>query len=422
LIPGAGVAVFAPFLPVMALIVQKYGGTSVGTPERILNCARRILETQQAGHQVIAVVSAMSGVTNNLIDLANQVSKDPTEREMDVLLATGEQTTIALTAMAINDLGGQAVSLTGAQAGISTDRVHTKARIVNITPDAVRRMLDAGKIVILAGFQGETASHEITTLGRGGSDLTAIAMAGAIKADLCQIFTDVNGVYTCDPRVVPAAQKIEEISYDEMLEMASSGSKVMQSRSVEFAKKFGVVFEVRNSMNDQPGTLVKEETPGMESVVVRGVSLERNQAKVTIDDVPDRPGVSSVIFGAIAGANIVIDVIVQNVATDGTTDISFTLSAAELPKAEKVLSEVLPQLGDKVTMRSESGIAKLSVVGIGMRSHSGVAARMFGALAKQGINIQMISTSEIKVAVTVAEAQIEQAARAVHTEFGLDAV
>ena len=422
MIPGAGVAVFAPFLPVMALIVQKYGGTSVGTPERILNCARRILETQQAGHQVIAVVSAMSGVTNNLIDLANQVSKDPTEREMDVLLATGEQTTIALTAMAINDLGGQAVSLTGAQAGISTDRVHTKARIVNITPDAVRRMLDAGKIVILAGFQGETASHEITTLGRGGSDLTAIAMAGAIKADLCQIFTDVNGVYTCDPRVVPTAQKIEEISYDEMLEMASSGSKVMQSRSVEFAKKFGVVFEVRNSMNDQPGTLVKEETPGMESVVVRGVSLERNQAKVTIDDVPDRPGVSSVIFGAIAGANIVIDVIVQNVATDGTTDISFTLSAAELAKAEKVLSEVLPQLGDKVTMRSESGIAKLSVVGIGMRSHSGVAARMFGALAKQGINIQMISTSEIKVAVTVAEAQIEQAARAVHTEFGLDAV
>ncbi len=406
----------------MALIVQKYGGTSVGTPERILNCARRILETQRAGNQVIAVVSAMSGVTNNLIDLANQVSKDPTEREMDVLLATGEQTTIALTAMAINDLGGQAVSLTGAQAGISTDRVHTKARIVNITPDAVRRMLDEGKIVILAGFQGENANHEITTLGRGGSDLTAIAMAGAIKADLCQIFTDVNGVYTCDPRVVPVAQKIEEISYDEMLEMASSGSKVMQSRSVEFAKKFGVIFEVRNSMNDEPGTLVKEETPGMESVVVRGVSLERNQAKVTIDDVPDRPGVSSVIFGAIAKANVVIDVIVQNVATDGTTDISFTLSAAELAKAEAVLNEVLPQLGDAVTMRSESGIAKLSVVGIGMRSHSGVAARMFGALAKQGINIQMISTSEIKVAVTVAEAQIEQAARAVHTEFGLDAI
>ncbi len=406
----------------MALIVQKYGGTSVGTPERILNCARRILETQRAGNQVIAVVSAMSGVTNNLISLASQVSKEPTEREMDVLLATGEQTTIALTAMAINDLGGQAVSLTGAQAGISTDRMHTKARIVNITPDAVRRMLDEGKIVILAGFQGQTASQEITTLGRGGSDLTAIAMAGAIKADLCQIYTDVNGVFTCDPRVVSQAQKIDEISYDEMLEMASSGSKVMQSRSVEFAKKFGVVFEVRNSMNDQPGTLVKEETPGMEAVVVRGVSLERNQAKVTIDDVPDRPGVSSLIFGAIADAGTVIDVIVQNVATDGTTDISFTLSAAELPKAEKALKAVLPQLGEGVTMRSESGIAKLSVVGIGMRSHSGVAARMFGALAKQGINIQMISTSEIKVAVTVAESQIEQAARAVHAEFGLDAV
>jgi aspartate kinase len=419
LIPWRFVAVSQPFFDLMALIVQKYGGTSVGTPERILNCARRILETQQAGHQVIAVVSAMSGVTNNLIDLANQVSKDPTEREMDVLLATGEQTTIALTAMAINDLGGQAVSLTGAQAGISTDRVHTKARIVNITPDAVRRMLDAGKIVILAGFQGETASHEITTLGRGGSDLTAIAMAGAIKADLCQIFTDVNGVYTCDPRVVPAAQKIEEISYDEMLEMASSGSKVMQSRSVEFAKKFGVVFEVRNSMNDQPGTLVKEETPGMESVVVRGVSLERNQAKVTIDDVPDRPGVSSVIFGAIAGANIVIDVIVQNVATDGTTDISFTLSAAELPKAETVMSEVLQQLGDKVTMRSESGIAKLSVVGIGMRSHSGVAAQLFRALAAAGVNIQMISTSEIKITVVVDEAAGPKAVRAAHREFHL---
>ena len=378
----------------MALIVQKYGGTSVGTPERIINCARRILDTQRAGNQVIAVVSAMSGVTNNLIELANKVSQEPTEREMDVLLATGEQTTIALTAMAINDLGGHAVSLTGAQAGISTDRVHTKARIVNIPPEAVRKMLDEGKIVIPAGFQGQTDSLDITTLGRGGSDLTAIAMAGAIKADLCQIFTDVDGVYTCDPRVVPTAQKIAEISYDEMLEMASSGSKVMQSRSVEFAKKFGVVFEVRNSMNDQPGTIVKEETPGMESVVVRGVSLERNQATGTIDDVPDRPGGSS---------------------------ISFTLSAAELPKAEKVLAEVLPRLGDAVTMRSESGIAKLSVVGIGMRSHSGVAARMFSALARQNINIQMISTSEIKVAVTVAESQIEQAARAVHTEFGLDA-
>ena len=408
----------------MALIVQKYGGTSVGNPERIRNCARRILETQRAGNQVVAVVSAMSGVTDSLIKLAREVSleRDPIEREMDVLLATGEQTTIALTAMAINALGGKAVSLTGAQAGISTDRVHTKARIVNITPDAVHKMLDEGNIVMLAGFQGETASGEITTLGRGGSDLTAIAMAAAIKADLCQIYTDVDGVYTCDPRVVKVATKIEDLSYDEMLEMASSGSKVMQSRSVEFAKKFGVRFEVRNSMNNNPGTIVKEETPGMESVVVRGVSLERNQAKVTIDDVPDRPGISSAIFGAIAGANIMVDMIVQNVSFDGETDISFTLSAVDLPKAEAALNAILPSLGDKVTLRTESGIAKLSVVGIGMRSHSGVAAKMFKALADVSVNILMISTSEIKTAVIVNEGDIENAARAVHTAFGLDAV
>ncbi len=408
----------------MALIVQKYGGTSVGNPERIRNCARRILETQRAGHQVVAVVSAMSGVTDNLIKLAKEVSpeQEPSEREMDVLLSTGEQTTIALTAMAINALGGKAVSLTGAQAGISTDRVHTKARIVNITPDAVHKMLDEGNIIMLAGFQGETASGEITTLGRGGSDLTAIAMAAAIKADLCQIYTDVDGVYTCDPRVVKTATKIQEISYDEMLEMASSGSKVMQSRSVEFAKKFGVRFEVRSSLNNNPGTLVKEETPGMESVVVRGVSLERNQAKITIDDVADRPGISSAIFGAIAGANIMVDMIVQNVSFDGETDISFTLSAADLPKAETALKAILPSLGDEVTLRAESGIAKLSVVGIGMRSHSGVAAKMFKALADVSVNILMISTSEIKTAVIVQEADIETAAKAVHTAFGLDAV
>jgi aspartate kinase len=407
----------------MALIVQKYGGTSVGNPERIRNCARRILETQRAGNQVVAVVSAMSGVTDSLIKLAKEVSpeREPIEREMDVLLATGEQTTIALTAMAINALGGKAVSLTGAQAGISTDRVHTKARIVNITPDAVKKMLDEGNIVMLAGFQGETASGEITTLGRGGSDLTAIAMAAAIKADLCQIYTDVDGVFTCDPRVVKTAKKIEEISYEEMLEMASSGSKVMQSRSVEFANKFGVRFEVRNSMNNNPGTIVKEETPGMESVVVRGVSLERNQAKVTIDDVADRPGISAAIFGAISQANITIDMIVQNVSFDGITDISFTLSAADLPKAEAALKAVVPNLGDKATLRTQSGIAKVSVVGIGMRSHSGVAAKMFKALADAKINIQMISTSEIKTAVIVDETEVENAARVVHTAFGLDA-
>lgn len=405
----------------MALIVQKYGGTSVGNPERIRNVARRVLETQREGNQVVVVVSAMSGVTDNLIKLSKEVSREPNEREMDVLLATGEQTTIALTAMAINDMGGKGASLTGAQAGISTDGVHTKARIANITPDAVHKLLDDGHVVIIAGFQGQTADGNITTLGRGGSDLTAIAMAAAIKADLCQIFTDVDGVYTCDPRVVKTATKIPELSYDEMLEMASSGSKVMQSRSVEFAKKFGVRFEVRNSMNNNPGTIVKEETPGMESVVVRGVSLERNQAKVTIDDVPDRPGVSAAIFGAIAKANIMIDMIVQNVSFDGLTDISFTLSAADLPKAEAALKEVIATLGEGVELRVQSGIAKCSVVGIGMRSHSGVAAKMFKALADSSINIIMISTSEIKVAVIVEESEIEAASRAVHTAFGLDA-
>ncbi len=405
----------------MALIVQKYGGTSVGNPERIKNVARRVLESQRAGNQIIVVVSAMSGVTDSLLKLAAEVSEHPTEREMDVLLATGEQTTIALTAMAINQLGGSASSLTGAQAGISTDGVHTKARIANITPDAVHRLLDDGNIVIIAGFQGQTSDGRITTLGRGGSDLTAIAMAAAVKADLCQIFTDVDGVYTCDPRVVKVAQKIETISYDEMLEMASSGSKVMQSRSVEFAKKFGVRFEVRNSMNTNPGTLVKEEENGMESVVVRGVSIERNQAKVTIDDVPDLPGVAAKVFDAITKANIVVDMIVQNVSWDSETDISFTLSAADLPKAEAALKPLVSGLGDKVELRTQSGIAKLSIVGIGMRSHSGVASKMFTALANAGINIQMISTSEIKTAVIVNESEIENAARVVHTAFGLDA-
>ncbi|MDB6071870.1 MAG: aspartate kinase, partial [Verrucomicrobiales bacterium] len=274
----------------MATIVQKYGGTSVGNPERIRRVAARVLETQRAGNRVVVVVSAMSGVTDSLLKLARDVSDDPTERELDVLLATGEQTTIALAAMAINALGGKAASLTGAQAGIVTDGVHTKARITTITPDEVHRLLDDGNIVIVAGFQGEAADGRITTLGRGGSDLTAIALAAAIKADLCQIFTDVDGVYTCDPRIVPDARKIPVISYEEMLEMASSGSKVMQSRSVEFANKFGVPFEVRNSMNNNPGTLVTQETMNMESVVIRGISLERDQAKITITSLPDKPG------------------------------------------------------------------------------------------------------------------------------------
>lgn len=404
----------------MSLIVQKYGGTSVGDPARILNVARRVIETQQAGNQVVVVVSAMSGVTDGLVKLAREVSPVPDGREMDVLLATGEQTTIALTAMAINGLGHKAVSLTGAQAGITTDGVHTKAKIANISPEQIRGFLADGNIVIVAGFQGETSDGRITTLGRGGSDLTAIAIAAAIGADLCQVFTDVDGVFTCDPRVVRSAGKLAEISYDEMLEMASSGSKVMQSRSVEFAKKFGVVFEVRSSFNNNPGTIVKEETMSMENVVIRGVSIERNQAKVTIANVPDRPGVAARIFNTIADANIVIDMIVQNVSVSGTTDVSFTLNKDELPKARAALEPVVKETGAKALL-ARDGIAKLSVVGIGMRSHSGVAAKLFDSLSKGDINIQMISTSEIKIAVILDEAKIDEAANLAHEAFGLGA-
>ncbi len=404
----------------MALIVQKYGGTSVGNPERILNVARRVIETQKAGNQVVVVVSAMSGVTDGLIKLARDVSPNPTEREMDVLLATGEQTTIALTAMAIEALGSKAVSLTGAQAGIVTDGVHTKAKIANITPRKIHQHLDDGCIVIVAGFQGETMQGQVTTLGRGGSDLTAIAIASAVRAKVCQIYTDVEGVFTCDPRVVPTARKLDEISYDEMLEMASSGSKVMQSRSVEFAKKFGVVFEVRSSFNNNPGTIVKEETKSMENVVIRGVSIERNQAKVTITNVPDKPGSAAKIFTGIADAGIIIDMIVQNVSVSGTTDVSFTLNKDELPKAEKALRPLTKEIGAR-DLIAQDGIAKLSVVGIGMRSHSGVAAKLFEALSAGGINIQMISTSEIKIAVIIDEAKIAEAAKLAHEAFGLSA-
>ena len=390
----------------------------MGTPERILNVARRIIATQEAGNRVVAVVSAMSGVTDTLIGLARAVSPQPTEREMDVLLATGEQTTIALTAMAINALGKKAVSLTGAQAGIVTDGFHTKAKIANITPQEIRRYLKEDFIVIVAGFQGETSDGRITTLGRGGSDLTAIAIAAAVKADLCQIFTDVDGVYTCDPRVVKTARKILEISYDEMLEMASSGSKVMQSRSVEFAKKFGVVFEVRSSFNQNPGTIVKEENAGMENVVIRGVSVERNQAKVTIVQVPDKPGTAARIFTRLAETGIMIDMIVQNVSVSGTTDVSFTLSRDELPKAEEALIPVVKEIGAPKLI-AQDGIAKLSVVGIGMRSHSGVAAKLFECLSAGGINIQMISTSEIKIAVILDGNLVDQAANLAHEAFGL---
>jgi aspartate kinase len=402
----------------MALIVQKYGGTSVGNPERIKNVARRVLETQQAGHQVVAVVSAMSGVTDNLIKLAKEVHPEPNEREMDVLLATGEQTTIALLAMALHGLGAKAASLTGAQAGIVTDGIHTKAKIANITPKRVHQLLNDGNIVIIAGFQGETAEGHITTLGRGGSDLSAIAIAAAVKADVCQIYTDVDGVYTADPRIIPNATKIPEISYDEMLEMAALGSKVMQARSVEFAKKFNVVFEVRSSFNNNPGTIVKEETAKMEAVVIRGVAVDKSQAKVTVAGVPDKPGIAARVFKSIADANINIDVIVQNVSEKGFTDISFTLAGNDAAKATKTLQPIVKEIGAREVTSTE-GIAKLSVVGIGMRSHPGVAAKIFETLAQAGVNIEMISTSEIKISVIIKLADAEKAARAVHDAFGL---
>jgi aspartate kinase len=402
----------------MAIIVQKYGGTSVGNAERIKNVAKRVLATQQAGNKVVAVVSAMSGVTDSLIKLAKDVSADPNEREMDVLLATGEQTTIALLAMALHALGAKAVSLTGAQAGIVTDDFHMKAKIANISPARVRECLDQGYVVAIAGFQGMTPDGQITTLGRGGSDLTAIAIAAAIKADLCQIYTDVDGVYTSDPRIIPNAKKIDEISYDEMLELAALGSKVMQARSVEFAKKFGVVFEVRSSFNDNPGTIVKEETSKMEDVVIRGVAVDKNQAKVTIAGVPDKPGVAAKVFKTVADANVNIDVIVQNVSEKGFTDISFTVPSNEAAKAAKALQPVVKEIGAREAS-STVDIAKLSVVGIGMRSHPGVAAKMFETLAANGVNIEMISTSEIKISVIIKLADADKAARAIHDAFGL---
>jgi aspartate kinase len=409
----------------MALIVQKYGGTSVKDAERIRNVAARIGRSKAEGNRLIVVVSAMGGVTDSLLKLAREVSPQPSERELDMLLATGEQTTIALTAMALHALNIPAISLTGAQAGIVTDGIHTKAKIANITPDALTKILNEGKVAIVAGFQGQTMEGQITTLGRGGSDLTAIALAAVMKADLCQIYTDVDGVYTADPRVVPAAHKIQEISYDEMLEMASLGSKVMQSRSVEFAKKFGVIFEVRSSMNDNPGTIVKEETKSMEEVVVRGVSLDKNQAKVTISGVPDRPGMASKLFGAIAEANLNVDMIVQNVShseegsPSGTTDITFTVARDELQKVRGILNAFRAEtLAREITLTE--GIAKLSVVGIGMRSHSGVAAALFAAMAEKGINIQMISTSEIKISIVMDEDRAAEAMRAAHDAFHLE--
>ena len=403
----------------MALIVQKYGGTSVGNTERIKNVAQRVAKYHGRGDRIVVVVSAMSGVTDNLIKLAKEIMPLPNEREMDVLLATGEQTTIALTAIALHSLDIPAASLTGAQAGIVTDGVHNKARIQNITPKRIHEFLNEGRVVIVAGFQGQTSDGQVTTLGRGGSDLTAIALAAALKADLCQIYTDVDGVYTADPRIVPGARKLEEISYDEMLELASLGAKVMQSRSVEFAKKFGVIFEVRSSLNDNPGTIVKDEAKNMEDIVVRGVSLDKNQAKVTLVGVPDKPGIAALIFKAIGDANVNVDMIVQNISHGSgapATDLSFTVDKPDLLKAQKVI-DVLKQEVSFGRVIATENIAKLSIVGVGMKSHTGVAGKMFEVLAREGINIDMISTSEIKISVVIDSAKGEQAMKAVHAAF-----
>jgi aspartate kinase len=405
----------------MALIVQKYGGTSVGSIDRIRNVAQRIKAERDKGNQVVAVISAMGGVTDKLISMANELGQEPTERELDVLLSSGEQQSIALLSIALNEIGVDTVSATGRQAGILTSGSHTRGRIEDIKPDLINNYLAEDKTVVVAGFQGTNPDGLIHTLGRGGSDLSAIAVASAVKADLCQILTDVDGVYTADPRVVQKARKLPEISYDELLELASVGTKVMQSRSVEFAKKYGVKFEVRSSLNENPGTIVTEEHEAMESVVIRGVSIERSQARVTITGIPDTPGMSGKILGSLAEAEINIDMIVSNIAHDRLARHSFTMHTNDLGRAQSALKKVLDEISPEAEIETEAGIAKLSCVGIGMRSHSGVAAKMFESLGEAGINIGMISTSEIKISVTVDEGEIEKAARVVHTAFNLDA-
>jgi aspartate kinase len=403
----------------MPRIVQKYGGTSVGDVERIKKVAERIKSFRDEGNQLVIVVSARSGVTNELLARAKAVCEFPSERELDMLLATGEQETIALTAMALHGIGVDAVSYTGAQAGIFTDKSHTKAKIKTINAKPIEKDLAAGKVVIVAGFQGINEEGHITTLGRGGSDLTAIALAAAVKADKCEIYTDVDGVYTADPRVVKSAQKLSEISYDEMLELASSGSKVMQTRSVEFAKKYNVVFEVRSSFNHNPGTIVKEEVAYMEKVVVRGVAVDKDQAKVIVSNIRDKPGSAAKVFRALADANVNVDMIVQNVGRQGVANLTFTVPQTDTAKAVRALEPVLTSIGGGQVAVHEH-IAKLSVVGVGMKTHSGVAATLFQALADANINIELISTSEIKISIILDQDRADEAARVAHTAFQLD--
>ncbi|HZV47193.1 MAG TPA: aspartate kinase [Thermodesulfovibrionales bacterium] len=401
------------------VIVQKYGGTSVGSIERIKAVAERVAKTKKDKNDVVVIVSAMSGETDKLIGLANQIALNPEGREMDLLLSSGERISAALTAMAISNLGFKALSFTGRQVGIITDDAHTKAKIEKITGKMVKKALAKGFVPVIAGFQGVTETSEVTTLGRGGSDLTAVAVAAALKADLCEIYTDVDGVYTTDPNIVPEARKLDKISYDEMLELASLGAKVLQTRSVEFAKKYDVPVVVRSSFNDHTGTLVVKEDRDMEKVAVSGVAYDKNQSKITVTSVPDKPGVAAKLFQAIAGAHIVVDMIVQNISSDGKeTDISFTVPKSDNRKALKITEEIVSELGAQdVKLRDD--IAKISVVGVGMRTHSGVAAKMFGTLAQHRINIMMISTSEIKVSCIIDSKYTELAVRVLHDAFDL---
>ena len=402
----------------MALVVQKYGGTSMGSIERIRNVARRVARTYDEGNDMIVVVSAMSGETNKLVALCNEMCEFPSEREYDVMVATGEQVSIALLAMCLQSMGYKAKSYMGFQVPIVTDSAFSKARIEEIDGAKIGEDLRNGTIVVVAGFQGIDREGNLTTLGRGGSDTSAVAVAAALKADVCEIYTDVDGVYTTDPRIVPEASKMDKVSYDEMLEMASLGSKVLQIRSVEFAKKYGVVIHVRSSFNDNPGTLVMKEDADMEAVLVSGITYDKNEAKVSVMRVPDRPGIAARLFSPLSEANITVDMIIQNVSHEGCTDLTFTVPRTDFKKALKIVEETAAEIG-AAGVESNEHIAKVSIVGVGMRSHSGVASKMFSTLAAEGINIQMISTSEIKVSCVIDDKYSELAVRILHEAFGL---
>lgn len=404
----------------MSLIVQKFGGTSVGTVERIKAVAKKVAGFRDQGHDIIVVVSAMSGETNRLIDLAKAMQGNPTPRELDVLVSTGEQVTISLLCMALHDLGYGAKSYTGSQVRILTDEAHTKARIKDIDDQKIRSDLSAGNVVVVAGFQGVDEAGNITTLGRGGSDTTGVALAAALKADECQIYTDVDGVYTTDPRVVSSARRLERITFEEMLEMASLGSKVLQIRAVEFAGKYNVPLRVLHAFQDGPGTLISLEEPDdMENPAISGIAFTRDEAKITVLGVPDTPGLAYQILGPVSDANIEVDVIVQNVAEDNTTDLTFTVSRGDMGKAEAIVRTLVQQTGAR-EVKTDDKIAKVSLVGVGMRSHAGIASKMFKALADESINIQLITTSEIKISVVIDEKYLELAVRSLHSAFDLD--